>query len=173
MLLTSTALVLLSAATVSARPSTTHVTHERRNVHTHRHWEKRSRLEPHDVIPVRIGLSQRNLDQGHDLLMDVSDPNSENYGKHWTAERITEMFSPSNDSIEAIREWLKSSGISEDRINHSLGYEWIHFDATVQEAEELLQTEYHVFQHGLESRSTVACDEYAFLPYQFLERGNG
>lgn len=163
MLLTSTALVLLSAVTVGAAPSTTSVTHERRNVHSHRHWEKRSRLEPHDVIPVRIGLSQRNLDQGHDFLMDISDPNSENYGKHWTAERITEMFSPSRDSVEAIREWLIGSGISEDRINHSLGYEWIHFDATVQEAEELLQTEYHVFQHGLESRSTVACDEYAFL----------
>ncbi|PNP40534.1 hypothetical protein TGAMA5MH_07531 [Trichoderma gamsii] len=160
MLLTSTALVLLSAVTVGAAPSTTSVTHERRNVHSHRHWEKRSRLEPHDVIPVRIGLSQRNLDQGHDFLMDISDPNSENYGKHWTAERITEMFSPSRDSVEAIREWLIGSGISEDRINHSLGYEWIHFDATVQEAEELLQTEYHVFQHGLESRSTVACDEY-------------
>ncbi|KAK1240117.1 hypothetical protein MKX08_007559 [Trichoderma sp. CBMAI-0020] len=160
MLLTSTALVLLSAAAVSAVPSTTHVTHERRNVHSHRHWEKCSRLEPHDVILMRIGLSQRNLDQGHDLLMDVSDPNSENYGKHWTAERITEMFSPSHDSIEAIREWLTSSGISEDRINHSLGYEWIHFDATAQEAEELFQTEYHVFQHGLEFRSTVACDEY-------------
>jgi tripeptidyl-peptidase-1 len=160
MLLIYSALILFSAAPASAAPSTTHVIHERRDVHSHCHWEKRSRLKPHDVIPVRIGLIQRNLDQGHDLLMDVSDPNSENYGKYWTAERITEMFSPSSNSIEAIREWLIGSGISEDRINHSLGYDWIHFDATVKEAEELLQAEYHLFDHGLELRSTVACDEY-------------
>lgn len=105
--------------------------------------------------------------------MDVSDPDSENYGKYWTAERIAEVFSPPHESIEAIREWLIGSGISEDRINHSLGYEWIHFEATVQEAEELLQTEYHVFQHELELRSTVACDEYVVLLSRFLEDRNG
>ncbi|KAL6807472.1 subtilisin-like protein [Trichoderma sp. SZMC 28013] len=153
-------LALISVAVVCAASPTTHITHERRDIHSHRHWEKRNRLEPRDIIPVRIGVSQRNLDRGYDLLLDVSDPDSANYGKHWTAEQITEMFSPSRESIESIREWLTGSGISEDRIAHSLGYEWIHFNATVQEAEELFQTEYHSYQFGLETRSTVGCDEY-------------
>lgn len=153
---------LISVAVVSASP-TTHVTHERRDIRSHHHWEKRDRLEPHDVIPVRIGVSKRNLDRGYDLLLDVSDPDSVNYGKHWTAEQITEMFSPSRESIESIREWLTGSGISEDRIAHSLGYDWIHFNATVQEAEQLLQTQYHAYQFGLETRSTVGCDEYLLL----------
>lgn len=159
-LLSFATLALLLVAVVGAAPSTMHVTHERRIVHSHLQWEKRSRLEPHDVIPVRIGLTQRNLDQGHDLLMDVSDPNSKNYGKHWTAEQIMEKFSPTHESIEAIRDWLTRSGISENRIIHSIGYEWVHFNATVQEAEELFQTEYHSFEHALELRSTVGCDEY-------------
>ncbi|RFU80370.1 subtilisin [Trichoderma arundinaceum] len=158
-LLVFTTLALLSAV-VGSVPMTTHITHERRNNHSSRHWEKRNRLEPRDVISVQIGLTQRNLDQGHELLMDVSDPDSENYGKHWTAEQITKMFSPSHESINAIREWLVESGISADRIGHSLGYEWIHFNATVQEAEELFQTKYHLFQHGLEPRNTIGCDEY-------------
>lgn len=153
-------LALLSAVVLGAAPSTVHVTHERRDIDSHRHWEKRSRLEPHDVIPVRIGLTQRNLDQGYDLLMDVSDPDSKNFGKHWTGEQIVEQFSPTKESIGAIRGWLMGSGISENRIIHSMGYEWIHFNATVQEAEELFQTEYHLFEHGLELRSTVGCDEY-------------
>ncbi|KAH8798638.1 peptidase S8/S53 domain-containing protein [Xylogone sp. PMI_703] len=159
-LLNFATLALLSAAFVGAAPSTEHVTHERRDVYSNHHWEKRSRLEPHDVIPVRIGLTQRNLDQGHDLLMDVSDPDSGNYGKHWTVEQIIERFSPTQESIEAIREWLIGSGIAENRIIHSIGYEWIHFNATIQEAEELFQTEYHLFEHGLELRNTVGCDEY-------------
>jgi tripeptidyl-peptidase-1 len=159
-LLNFASLTLLSAVVVGAAPPTVHVTHERRIVHSHHHWEKRSRLEPHDVIPMQIGLTQRNLDQGHDLLIDVSDPDSKNYGKHWTAEQIMEKFSPTHESVEAIREWLMGSGISENRIVHSIGYEWIHFNATVQEAEELFQTEYHLFEHGLEFRSTVGCDEY-------------
>lgn len=166
-------LALISVAVVCAASPTTHITHERRDIHSHRHWEKRNRLEPRDIIPVRIGVSQRNLDRGYDLLLDVSDPDSANYGKHWTAEQITEMFSPSRESIESIREWLTGSGISEDRIAHSLGYEWIHFNATVQEAEELFQTEYHSYQFGLETRSTVGCDEYVLLLPSIMEKWRG
>jgi tripeptidyl-peptidase I len=92
--------------------------------------------------------------------MDVSDPDSKNYGKHWTVEQIMQKFSLTHESIEAIREWLTGSGVSENRIVHSIGYEWIHFNATAQEAEQLFQTEYHLFEHGLELRSTVGCDEY-------------
>lgn len=156
-------LALISVAVVYAASPTTHVTHERRDIHSHSHREKRNSLEPHDIIPVRIGVSQCNLDRGYDLLLDVSDPDFVKYGKHWTAEQVAKMFSPSHESIELIREWLTGSGISEDRIVHSLGYEWIHFNATVQEAEELFQTEYHAYQFGLETRSTVGCDEYVLL----------
>ncbi|KAK4075354.1 uncharacterized protein Triagg1_4475 [Trichoderma aggressivum f. europaeum] len=52
--------------------------------------------------------------------------------------------------MRAFNEWIA----------HSLGYEWIHFNATVREAEELFQTEYHAYTFGLETRSTVGCDEY-------------
>ncbi|KAL6830911.1 Pro-kumamolisin, activation domain-containing protein [Trichoderma sp. SZMC 28015] len=138
-------LALISVAVVYAASPTTLVTHERRDIHSHSHWEKRNRLEPHDITPVRIGVSQRNLDRGYDLLLDVSDPDFVNYGKYWTAVQITEMFSPSRESIESIKEWHTGSGISEDRIAHSLGYEWIHFNATVREAEELFQTQYHAY----------------------------
>ena len=83
-----------------------------------------------------------------------------------TGEQIVEQFSPTKESIGAIRGWLMGSGISENRIIHSMGYEWIHFNATVQEAEELFQTEYHLFEHGLELRSTVGCDEYVLSTHR-------
>ncbi len=47
----------------------THVLHERHTEHMAQHWVKRSKV-PRDVkLPMRIGLSQSNLDFGHDRLM--------------------------------------------------------------------------------------------------------
>ena len=35
-------------------------------------WVKRSTISPNVKVPVRVGLTQRNLDKGYDLLMEVS-----------------------------------------------------------------------------------------------------
>ena len=59
------------AATVAAAPApSTHVVHERRD-YVPRAWVKWSKLDARVKLPVRIGLTQRNLDLGHDLLMEV------------------------------------------------------------------------------------------------------
>lgn len=63
---------------------------------------------------MRIGLKQSNLDKGPQWLMDVSHPKSENYGKHWTSEEIIDAFRPADDTVEAVKQWLKDNGISEE-----------------------------------------------------------
>lgn len=49
----------------------THVQHEKRTGAQERRWVKVERADPHAKLPVRIGLRQRNLQEGHDLLMDM------------------------------------------------------------------------------------------------------
>lgn len=34
-------------------------------------WAKRDRLSSNTLLPMRIGVTQNNLDQGYELLMDV------------------------------------------------------------------------------------------------------
>ena len=74
---------------VSAAPApSNHVVHEKREVQLGK-WSKRSvKLNRDTTIPISIGLTQRNLDSGYDLLMDVSHPTSPNYGKHWSFEKV-------------------------------------------------------------------------------------
>jgi hypothetical protein len=43
---------------------------------------------------------------------------------------------------------------------HSRGNGWLTFNASAAEAEKLLQTEYYTYDHSIESRSAVGCDEY-------------
>ncbi len=60
---------LLVLANASAIPSHYEV-HEKRET-LHPRWTKRDRVESHKLFPMRIGLTQTNLDMGYEHLMDV------------------------------------------------------------------------------------------------------
>lgn len=48
-----------------------HRLHERQLAHLSSQWTKRSKVPENHVLPMRIGLKQRNLEAGHDKLMDM------------------------------------------------------------------------------------------------------
>lgn len=64
----------------------THVLNEKREAQHGARWVKRDTAIASDRrLPVRIGLKQNKKaqEQSHEWLMDVSNPSSANYGKHW------------------------------------------------------------------------------------------
>ncbi|KAL5323139.1 hypothetical protein ACEPPN_007667 [Leptodophora sp. 'Broadleaf-Isolate-01'] len=76
-----------------------HRLHERHLPRWEQHWTKKSKVPDTQVLPMRIGLKQGNLEAGHDKLMDISTPGSESYGKHMTPEEVVEFFAPSQSTI--------------------------------------------------------------------------
>ena len=87
------------AAYTAALPAhTPYVVHEKRSTQTEK-WSRRSdiKLNRDAVIPMSFGLTQRNLENGYDFLMDVSHPESKNYGKHWTMEKVCELSQSSDN----------------------------------------------------------------------------
>ena len=63
-------LVITFAVSAFAVPHpSNHVVHEKRQSTSS--WAKRDRTHPDAVLPMRIGLTQTNLDKGHDALMRV------------------------------------------------------------------------------------------------------
>ena len=136
-----------------------HVIHEKRDSASTK-WVKRGYPDSTAVLPMRIGLTQSSVEHAHGHLMDVSEPTSPNYGKHWTSEKVHQAFQPSNATIEAVTQWLEESGISSSRISQSPNKGWLNFGATVKEAEKLLYTQYHILEHTTRGHLTVACDEY-------------
>lgn len=75
-----------------------------------------------------------------------------------TSDEVIKMFAPSEKTVTMVREWLVSSGISPKRITHSDNKGWLAFDATAEEAENLLHTKYHEYYHQSTRTKTVACD---------------
>lgn len=48
-----------------------HSLHERHLDHWSTYWSKRSRVPATQILPMRIGLKQSNLEAGHEKLMDM------------------------------------------------------------------------------------------------------
>jgi tripeptidyl-peptidase-1 len=78
------------------------------------------------------------------------------------------MFAPAEETAQAVREWLLMFGIHDSRIVHSENKGWLAFDATVEEAEKLLLTEYYEHEHRHSSNVRVGCDAYE-IPSFVLE----
>lgn len=69
------------------------------------------------------------------------------------------MFAPSEEAVAAVQAWLIASGISAERLTHSDNRGWIAFEAMAEEAEGLLHTEFHEYEHTATGQTTAACDQ--------------
>ena len=65
-------------AVVNAAPATSPMTLHEKRAAPASDWAKGARVERDAILPMRIGLTQTNLEKGYDYLMEVSDPTSEN-----------------------------------------------------------------------------------------------
>jgi tripeptidyl-peptidase-1 len=151
------ALAAALVATATASPS--HVVHEKR-VKTPVGWTKREKVESRAILPLRIGLKQRNLDRAGELLDSVSNPASSKYAQHWSAKEVAEMFAPSDKSVTSVISWLTESGIDGTRIAVSAGKTWVTVNASVHEVESLIKAEYHIYEHE-SGQLHVGADSYS------------
>ena len=75
-------LLAIAGSVCLAAPSlgqSKHVVHEKRESRPHQ-WMKRDRAAGDYVLPIRIALRQKNLENAEKYIYDVSDPTSPNYG---------------------------------------------------------------------------------------------
>jgi tripeptidyl-peptidase-1 len=157
-------LIFLTLSLVTLASPTTyniHIVHEKR-YDSHGPWIEtpRSILHGAAVLHMRIALAQSNLHFGEQHLLDISDPSSPHFGQHWSPKKVAQTFGPSATAASAVYGWLLSTGIRSEHISHfRIG--WLEVNVTVNEAEQLLRTEYHIFERTDTGTVHIACNEYS------------
>lgn len=91
----------LFASALAAPHAAPRVLHEKRSMPA---LNRRERVHPDSIVPIRIALKQRNLESGYERLMDVSHPSSKNYGKHLSATEVHELFAPAQETVSAVKD---------------------------------------------------------------------
>ena len=87
-LLTTAAVTAFATLSTALPTFANHVVHEKRSESPN--WSPLPGAKPDGriTLPVRIGLTQSNLDRGDGLLMEISDPASPKYGQHMSIEEV-------------------------------------------------------------------------------------
>lgn len=163
MLLTQSFTLLALVFSALGATFSPHVRHETRSS-IPAGWAPIQRAPSAMVVPLRVGLVQPNIESIEEYLMDVSHPESPNYGNHWSAAKVASTFRPSAASIDTVRNWLITEGIEPSRIKVSPAGSWIQVNVTIAEAEGLLKTEYHVYGHDSTGAEHIACHGGYHLP---------
>eukprot|EP01039_Chlorochromonas_danica_P005971 gene5971-6575_t len=63
-----------------------------------------------------FAIQQKNVDQLHSILMDISTPSSPNYGQHWTRQQVSELTSNAA-GMEEVVSFLRRHEISVDHVS--------------------------------------------------------
>ena len=64
-------------------------------------------------IPVYVSLYQKNIDYLEDILLDISNPLSKNYGKWLSQNEINDIVYPDKKDSNKVIHWLQSNNISD------------------------------------------------------------
>jgi tripeptidyl-peptidase-1 len=110
--------------------------------------KKTSRASAHLHHTVIFAVQQRNLDELEQVLFDISDPKSSNYGKHWSKSEVGELTS-NPISTNAVLEYLSFKEVNV--VNQSLYGEYITATTTIKVWEDMFNTEFHYFDMKLQS----------------------
>lgn len=95
-IIASAAAAAFATLITSLPTSANHVVHEKRSGSSNWSPVRDAKLDGRITLPIRIGLTESNLHRGDDILMEVSDPASEKYGKHLTAEEVMKYPNPAH-----------------------------------------------------------------------------
>ena len=69
------------------------------------------------LIDFSIALKPQNIDLLENILLDVSNPLSKNYGNYWEIEDINKLIEPDvNNKLEVVN-WLKNNNITNEEMN--------------------------------------------------------
>lgn len=111
-------------------------------------WISLGRVNPQSSIEFTIAVKQQNIDKLEPLLLEISDPDSPVYGHHLSKHELDRLISPSNESIDAILNWLASAGISAEKTKLKNSQEFIKVKTSFDKMENLMGGEYRRFRHS-------------------------
>lgn len=105
-----------------------------------------------------FAVQLQNLDTLEQILLDVSDPASANYGLYMTKNEVTDLTSNPDANI-FIKNHLKESGA--DIVYETHGGEYISATGKISLWEEMFNTEFYVFHHTRKMPTTSSSSSSA------------
>ncbi|KKK25020.1 hypothetical protein AOCH_000629, partial [Aspergillus ochraceoroseus] len=108
-------------------------------------WIRESPASPSRLMTFHISLHQENAARFEQMVIDMSTPGHDSYGRHMKRDDVRDALRPSERTVEKVRSWLESEHVPPQSI-HTHG-NWVTFKVPVSQAESLLRTQFHRYFH--------------------------
>ncbi|KAI0690236.1 peptidase S8/S53 domain-containing protein [Cerioporus squamosus] len=100
---------------------------------------------PDELVRLTIALPQSNISGLHAALLEVSNPDNLNYGRHLSKAEVERLVAPSPDSVRTVTEWLNSNGVSP--AGASASGDTIHLQIPIAQANALFGANFTMYIH--------------------------
>lgn len=154
-----TSLALMAEAAVVQRD--THIIKERVNVPDT--WVRRSAAADHETVPLRFALRQSDVSTLEKRLSETSDPHSKLYGRHLSADEVSNYLKPEKRTVEEVEMWLRDAGVHIDEAlaARSPSKDTFTVHVPVWKARELLKADLGVYEHKRSGHLAIRADSYS------------
>jgi tripeptidyl-peptidase I len=138
--------------------ASTHILHDKRNSVP----DGFTLLQPapaDQMLSMRINLAMGNQTGLETALDRASSPTSPTFREWLTKEQVESFAAPSDETVEAVSEWLNSFNITATPATPA--GDWIKFTIPVSTASQLLNADFSVFNHTRSGKTIVRTLEYS------------
>jgi tripeptidyl-peptidase-1 len=125
-------------------------------------WSEGTKPKPSISIGFRLEIRGPDKTNMERLVIDLSTRGHLNYGNHMKREEVEEILRPTSAVSDQVLAWLSSEGISDDTIG--IYGNWISFNATIFQAEQMLKTKFLHYHHDASRKSLIRTLEYSLPP---------
>nr|BAF92024.1 sedolisin-like peptidase [Actinophrys sol] len=132
-------------------------------------WAIGERVTDQDMITLRFVLRHEShkVAEFEELLLDISNPKSSNYGKWLTIEQVTEKLAPPDRNLFLVKEFLSSFGVTDVIVNSYRDMIRVEIPATL--AEKMFETIMHKFQFVDSDITVIRVSQPYSLPEDIAE----
>ncbi|KAL2372539.1 hypothetical protein RJZ57_003013 [Blastomyces gilchristii] len=111
------------------------------------------------ILRFRLAVHAEKEAIFHQKVVDISTPGHPLYGSHMKRDEVKDFLRPRSEVSAQLILWLTSGGLSSVKIKDDGA--WISFDATVDQAERLLNTRFYSFIDEQTKGSIIRTLEYS------------
>jgi len=128
-------------------------------------WVEEGAAPAATSMTFHVGLKAQNLDTLKSIVMDVSNPKSENYGKFKSLEELNKLTAATPETARAVKSWLASSGAT----CHEVTGDILRCKARATDVEKMLGTRVRVHRNGRTGARVARAVGDAIVPAHMRE----
>ncbi|EIW75873.1 tripeptidyl peptidase A [Coniophora puteana RWD-64-598 SS2] len=124
-------------------------------------WTRTGRAPADHVLSLKLALAQPKFSDLEKHLLASSDPAHPKYGAHLSKEEVHALLAPASDTLDIVHEWLESHGLGKESVTKSAAGDWVTLRVPAKVAEEMFNTQFHIYRHDESGDSFVRTTSYS------------